>query len=268
MDAARWERVRTLFQDVFECEPEERVARLDAACGADADLRAAVDRLLHAHGSAGGFLEADRPADLPSLLPLGAREEADARPAPARIGPYRIVREIGRGGMGTVYLAERDEPGLHKVVAAKVVRPGMVSDFVLRRFHTERQILAALEHPGIARLYDGGTTEEGLPFFVMEYVDGENVLDFCDARRSSIDDRLRLFRRVCEAVQFAHRHLVVHRDLKPSNILVTAESRSCSTSASRSSWALSSPARRSRRRPWSGSSLRSTRAPSRSAASL
>jgi serine/threonine protein kinase len=141
---------------------------------------------------------------------------------PSRIGPYRVLRELGRGGMGTVYLAERDEPGLRKTVAVKVVSPGMASTFVLRRFRTERQILAALEHPGIARLYDGGTTDDGLPYFVMEYVDGEDLLTYCDARNLPIAMRLRLFLRVCEAVQYAHQSLVVHRDLKPSNILVTA----------------------------------------------
>ena len=125
--------------------------------------------------------------------------------------------------MGTVYRAERDEPGLRKTVALKLVRAGMDSAFVLRRFQNEREILSSLEHPGIARLYDGGTTDDGLPYFVMEYVDGTTLLTYCDERRQSIADRLRLFRRVCNAVQSAHQKFVVHRDLKPSNILVTAE---------------------------------------------
>ena len=144
-----------------------------------------------------------------------------AAAAPARIGDYRIVRELGQGGMGTVYLAERDEPGFRRTVAIKVVRPGMETGFVLRRFQTERQILASLENPGIARLYDGGTTEEGLPYFVMEFVEGTDLLTWCDERKLPVPERLRLFRRVCDAVQFAHQNLVVHRDLKPTNILVT-----------------------------------------------
>ena len=142
---------------------------------------------------------------------------------PGRIGPYRVLRELGRGGMGTVYLALPDAPAPGAVVALKVVRPGMDSAFVVRRFRTEQEILAALEHPGIGRLYGGGTTADGLPYFVMEYVEGQDLLAYCDARRLTLADRLRLFLRVCDAVQYAHQGLVVHRDLKPSNILVTAE---------------------------------------------
>jgi non-specific serine/threonine protein kinase/serine/threonine-protein kinase len=159
--------------------------------------------------------------------PTGPMEERDddsgSSSMPPRIGPYRVLKVLGRGGMGTVYLAERDEPGLRKTVAVKVVRHGMGTDFVLRRFRTERQILAALEHPGIARLYDGGSTDDGLPYFVMEYVAGEDLLAYCDERRLPVEPRLSLFVRVCEAVQYAHQALVVHRDLKPSNVLVTAE---------------------------------------------
>ena len=165
------------------------------------------------------------PADPDPTSPTEV-DDGSAAPAsahlPEGIGHYRVLRELGRGGMGTVYLAERDEPGLRKTVAVKVVSRGMDSAFVLRRFRTERQILAALEHPGIARLYDGGTTDEGLPYFVMEYVDGEDLLAYCESRHLPIRTRLQLFLRVCEAVQYAHQGLVVHRDLKPSNILVTA----------------------------------------------
>jgi tetratricopeptide (TPR) repeat protein/tRNA A-37 threonylcarbamoyl transferase component Bud32 len=169
----------------------------------------------------------DPPADpdpdptSPTEVDDGSAAQASAH-LPERIGHYRVLRELGRGGMGTVYLAERDEPGLRKTVAVKVVSRGMDSAFVLRRFRTERQILAGLEHPGIARLYDGGTTDEGLPYFVMEYVDGEDLVAYCEARKLPIRTRLRLFVLVCEAVQYAHQGLVVHRDLKPSNILVTA----------------------------------------------
>jgi non-specific serine/threonine protein kinase/serine/threonine-protein kinase len=222
MDAGGWARVKAVFQDAFERPPAEQSAFLDGACAGEPTLRAEVERLLHAHAVPGGVLDA-APA---------ARREATALPpgddptlpfTPARIGPYCVLRPLGRGGMGTVYLAERDEPGLRKTVALKVVRQGMDADFVRRRFRTERQILAALEHPGIARLYDGGSTDDGLPYFVMEYVPGEDLLGYCDERRLSIAARLQLFVGVCDAVQYAHQSLVVHRDLKPSNVLVTAE---------------------------------------------
>ncbi len=222
MDAARLEQVRVVFEDVSEREPAERAAHLDAVCGGDDELRGAVLTLLRAHDRAAGFLDPQRDPDLRALV-AEAFDEAEPAPLPSSIGPYRVVRELGRGGMGTVYLAERDDPGLRKTVAVKVVRPSVDPRFVLRRFRLERQILAGLEHPGIARLYDGGTTAEGLPYFVMEYVDGRNLLEYCDAHRLPIPERLSLFRRVCSAVQFAHQRLVVHCDLKPSNILVTAE---------------------------------------------
>src|SRR4051812_19358045 len=154
MDPSRWERAKAVFQEGFGGGPAGLPGFLDEACAGDIELRVEAERLLSAHVRAGGFLE------------------GDPTPLPPRIGPYRVLRELGRGGMGTVYLAERDEPGLRKTVAVKLVRPGMASDVVLRRFQTERQILSALEHPGIARLYDGGTTEAGLPYFVMEHVDG------------------------------------------------------------------------------------------------
>jgi serine/threonine protein kinase/WD40 repeat protein len=218
LEPARWERVKAIFQEAFEREPSHQGAVLDAACRGDAELREAVERLLRAHADVAG------PLDAPPAIDVDPMESDNGRAlplAPSRIGPYRIVRELGRGGMGTVYLAERDEPGLRKTVAVKVVRRGMDSAFVVSRFRTERQILAALEHPGIARLYDGGTTDDGLPYFVMEYVDGEDLLRYCDGRRLPIATRLQLFVRVCEAVQYAHQSLVVHRDLKPSNVLVT-----------------------------------------------
>ena len=150
----------------------------------------------------------------------GAGAEAAA---PERIGPWRIVRELGQGGMGTVYLGERSEGGFRQSAAVKLVRRGMDSDFILRRFHMEREILAGLDHPHIARLLDGGSTEAGVPYFAMEYVDGRHLLEDCAARGLDVRARIALFLEVCDAVAYAHRHLVVHRDLKPSNILVTPE---------------------------------------------
>jgi eukaryotic-like serine/threonine-protein kinase len=145
------------------------------------------------------------------------------RPADRRIGPYRILRELGHGGMGTVYLAVRADEQFHKRVALKVIRSGADSDEVVRHFKRERQILASLDHPNVARLLDGGTTDDGLPYFVMEYIEGEPFLGYCDSRNLPIPERLRLFQQIGSAVQYAHRNLVVHRDIKPGNILVAAD---------------------------------------------
>jgi serine/threonine protein kinase len=139
------------------------------------------------------------------------------------IGPYRILRKLGEGGMGAVYLAERDDAQYKKQVAVKLVKRGMASSLIVRRFRNERQILAALDHPNIGRLLDGGSTEDGLPYFVMEYIEGKPINEYADAQNLSTAARLKLFRKVCAAVHYAHQKLVVHRDIKPSNILVTAE---------------------------------------------
>src|SRR5512136_1589906 len=155
----------------------------------------------------------------------GEGTTVNSRSGPAverRIGAYRVLRELGHGGMGTVFLAARADDQYQKRVAVKVVR-GLNSAEVVRHFRRERQILAGLDHPNIARLFDGGTTDDYLPYFVMEYVEGEPIDRFCDQRKLSIQERLKLFRGVCAAVQYAHRNLVVHRDIKPHNILVTAE---------------------------------------------
>lgn len=152
----------------------------------------------------------------------GTREE-DLRVEGQRAGPYRMLREVGRGGSGTVFLAERDDQEFRKTVAIKLLRSGTESADILRRFRQERQILASLDHPFIAKLHDGGTTDAGLPYFVMEYVAGRPIDQECDRRRLSIRERLELFRKVCAAVHFAHQSLVVHRDLKPRNILLTED---------------------------------------------
>ena len=155
---------------------------------------------------------------LPTIPPAQIEDSAIGR----RIGAYRTVREIGRGGMGAVYLALRDDEAFQKQVAIKVIRRGMDMDFLIRRFRTERQILANLDHPNIARLLDGGTTDDGLPYVVMEYVEGQPIHRYCDERKLTVSERLKLFGQVCAAVAYAHDNRVVHRDIKPGNILVTA----------------------------------------------
>lgn len=144
-------------------------------------------------------------------------------PLPERIGGYRVVRELGRGGMGVVYLARKDDDRFQRTVAIKVVKRGMDTEDIVRRFETERQLLAAMDHPNIARLLDGGTTEDGRPYFVVEHIEGKPIDKYCDENRLSVGERLRLFLKVCSAVHYAHQNLVVHRDIKPGNILVTKE---------------------------------------------
>jgi serine/threonine protein kinase len=212
----RFQQIDALFAAALERPREERPAFLRLACADDDELRREVERLLTADESAEDFLA--RPLTVPLELIEG---EVGAEP-PARLGPYRLLREIGGGGMGSVYLAERDDAVYDRQVAVKVLRSGIGNAAGLQRFLAERQVLARLEHPGIARLYDGGTTPDGRPFLVMELVTGEPLDEYCDGKRLSIAARLRLFQRVCAAVQHAHDNRLVHRDLKPANILVTA----------------------------------------------
>ncbi len=200
---------------MLELPAERRAAALAAACGDDAELRAEVERLLEADGKATAFV-GDAAAGIERIA-------SSVIPESGHIGPYRIVREVGRGGMGTVFLGERDDAQFTMRAAIKLIKRGMDSEALLQRFRHERQILAGLEHPNIARLLDGGTSSEGLPYFVMEYVDGLPVNEYCRTHELSIDDRLQIFLQICAALTYAHQHLVVHRDIKPSNILVTAE---------------------------------------------
>lgn len=216
---ARWERVKELFEAAADLAPPERTGLLVRECGDDEELRREIESLLASDQEAKTFIE--QPAfELPrDLFPASPDEPLTGR----AIGPYRIIREIGRGGLGAVYLAARADDAYDKEVAIKLVRRGLDTEDILRRFRNERQILAQLDHPNIARLIDGGTTSDGLPYFVMEYVKGEPIAAYCEVRRLPVRDRLDLFRRVCAAVTYAHQNLVVHRDLKPSNILVTPE---------------------------------------------
>ena len=213
-DSGRWQRLDEIFAAAFKAEPGGRQQLLEELCDGDEQLRKEVEEILAAthNAAAQGFLEADVFAD-------GARLMAGNEIAPGtEIGSYRIVREIGRGGMGAVYLAERD--GFHQQVALKIIKRGMDTEAIVRRFVMERDVLASLNHPNIARLLDGGTTADGLPFIAMEYVEGEIITAYCDHKRLTIEERLLLFRKVCAAITYAHQNLVVHRDIKPSNILI------------------------------------------------
>lgn len=210
----RWRQVKEIFQTVVELPAEERPRYLSFACKGDSGLQAEVEAMLSADRQADRFLESS---------PFQSIPQTPSRALDRRIGPYRILRQIGHGGMGAVYLAERADGNFEQRVAIKIIRRGMDTVEMLRRFHIERQILASLDHPNIARLIDGGTTEDGLPYYAMEYVEGRSIDQYCADRALGITERLRLFRTVCAAVQYAHQHLVIHRDLKPSNILVTED---------------------------------------------
>lgn len=215
MTPNRWQQIMRLFNEALDLPEPERADFLAESCGEDEKLRQEVENLLQADAQA----EASQALSGPFEAGESLHELSDL-PTDERIGPYRLVRLLGRGGMGNVYLAERDD-AFQKQVALKLIRRGLDTNDLVVRFHYERQILASLEHPNIARLLDGGMTDDGRPYFVMEYVEGESIVDYCDRRRLTTKQRLALFRSVCRAVGYAHRMLVVHRDLKPSNILVT-----------------------------------------------
>ena len=209
--------VEALFEKALAFAPERRAAFLDTMAGQDPALYAEVVSLLEAHEDASRFF--DRLSDK-FVSPIFSHLD-EAPSTPGRAGPYRIERELGQGGMSTVYLARRDDGQFEQYVALKVVRSGLDEAVLLQRFRSEQQILASLNHPHVARLYDGGVMPNGRPYLVMEYVEGEPIDRYCDARTLSLKDRLHLFQTIVETVQYAHRNLVVHRDLKPSNILVT-----------------------------------------------
>lgn len=217
MTPERWRQIDELFRTVANRPPAEREAHLTRVCGDDADLRREVLDLL-AHEPPESFLH-----DPIKQAAISVTHEPDDELLGRRIGPYRLTRMVGRGGMGAVYEAVRDDDQFQQQVALKLIKRGMDTAFVRDRFLRERQILASLDHPHIARLFDGGATADGLPYFVMEFVDGEPITDYCQRHRLTLNQKLMLFRDVCSAVQHAHQKLVIHRDLKPSNILVTAD---------------------------------------------
>ena len=199
-----WPRVKEIVAEALERERDARGAYLDEACAQNVPLRLEVESLLAA------FDESDRLFDV---------DAADAPTHPGNVGPYRLIRELGVGGMGQVWLAEQTEP-VRRLIALKLIRAGMYDAAVVQRFQAERQSLAIMDHPAIAKVFDAGTTPVGQPYFAMEYVDGLPITDYCDQNRLSIRERLTLFVQVCEGVQHAHQKAIIHRDLKPSNILV------------------------------------------------
>lgn len=215
MDPERWRRIEEIFQEATELAPGVRGRYLREACR-DQTLLREVEKLIDSHERAGAFIEGT-----PSFENFISSESNVA--SGRRVGAYELIREIGQGGMGSVYLAARADDEFRKEVAIKLVIGGVDQESIVRRFRTERQILAALDHPNIARLLDGGTALGGSPYFVMEYIDGEPIVAYCDKRRLTIAARLKIFQAVCAAVHYAHQNLVVHRDIKPGNILVTAD---------------------------------------------
>ena len=230
MTPERWQQVKGIFDRAVERDPISRAGFVRDCCGNDEELRMEVETLLSSDaevgdGAAGSLLEK------PVMANAGGAG-AGAAVAPARnidpmigraIGPYRVIREIGRGGMGFVYLAQRADDQFRRQVALKIVNPALVDRHTMSRFENERQTLASLDHPNIIKLLDGGTTEDGMPWLVMDYMEGETIERYCETHRLGIPERLSLFRTVCGAVHYAHQNLVIHRDLKPGNILISPQ---------------------------------------------
>lgn len=219
MTPEKWERVKAVFHSALDLPESERASFIASECGDDAAMLVEVNSLFESH------VESEELFESPAFESISSLVEQKALPSRVgqSIGNYKIESEIGRGGMGAVYLASRADAEFDKKVAIKLIKRGFDTEEVIKRFRHERQILAALEHPNITRLLDGGSTEDGLPFLVMDYVDGRPLHRFADENGLSINKRLSMFLKICSAVSYAHQNLVIHRDLKPSNILVTAD---------------------------------------------
>ena len=219
MTPERWIEVKEIFNAALDLPATERLFFIEKSCADDDDLRVEVEALLASSEEAEGFIES------PALTRVSGLVTEEKTPAliGKQIGSYKIEREIGRGGMGAVFLARRADQEFDKKVAVKLIKRGFDTDEIINRFRHERQILAALEHPFITRLIDGGSTDDGLPYLVMDYVEGLPLSKFCASRRLSLGDRLDIFLKICSAVTYAHQNLIIHRDLKPSNILVTED---------------------------------------------
>src|SRR5215813_12880280 len=214
MDSNRWKKMQTLFHKAADLQPAEQRSFLERQSPEDPSLISEVLKMLEEDSRGGGLLDQ-------GVAPLadGVLEQNASGAVPVKeFGPYRILRVLGEGGMGIVYLAERGDLGLQ--VAIKILRDAWLSPALRDRFAIEQRTLAQLNHPSIARLYDASNSPDGSPFFVMEYVEGVPLVEYCQSHRLSLEQRLKLFRTVCEAVLYAHQHAVIHRDLKPSNILV------------------------------------------------
>ncbi|HSK45858.1 MAG TPA: serine/threonine-protein kinase, partial [Candidatus Binatia bacterium] len=204
----QWGRIKELFGAALELDPGQRTGFLRDACGADENLRTELESLLAAHDQ----------SDLLSSIPWQDHSPLDSQ-APKSIGPYQLIRKLGEGGMGQVWLAEQTTP-VQRQVALKLIRAGMFDDALLQRFQSERQSLAMMEHPAIAKVFEAGSTPDGQPYLVMEYVPGLPITEYCDEKKLTIRERLELFIKACEGIQHAHQKAIIHRDLKPPNILV------------------------------------------------
>ncbi len=216
---SRWQETKAIFERAVELDTDAREAFLRDACAGDAKLEAEVRRMLAADAPGDSFLDGGAQAA------LGATETAESpspEPLQESIGPYRLLEKPGEGGMGEVWLAEQRQP-VERKVALKIIKPGMDSAMVIARFSAERQALARMDHPAIARVYDAGATAAGRPYFVMEYIRGLPITTHCDRERLTTGERLGLLLEVCEGVQHAHQRGIIHRDLKPSNVVVTQE---------------------------------------------
>jgi non-specific serine/threonine protein kinase/serine/threonine-protein kinase len=215
MNTLRWERTKQILEEALHLAPERRPPYLASACGEDGGLRAEVESLIASYEAADSQFLATA---APEVLKITSSADRSEAPSLKVIGHYRLEEEIGRGGMGQVWRAEQTEP-VRRQVALKLIKVGMYDDEVLMRFQSERQSLAMMDHPAIAKVFDAGATPDGQPYFVMEYVPGVPITDYCDRKRLNIRDRLELFIKVCEGVQHAHQKAIIHRDLKPANIL-------------------------------------------------
>ena len=231
MSPERWQQIEEVFEAAIDLTPKEREDFLSLKCDGDDELRAEVLKLISNDESARDFIESPVWTDSSFLNSTAKRIISDSLDRQIgsedngdyigkQIGAYRIVSEIGRGGMGAVYRAERADGEFSQKVAIKLIKRGMDSDFIIRRFRHERQILASFEHPFIARLLDGGTTKDGIPYFVMEFIEGETLYNYCDKNVLDLRARLKMFQKICSALQYAHERQIVHRDIKPSNILI------------------------------------------------
>jgi eukaryotic-like serine/threonine-protein kinase len=226
MEMNRWQLVEQIYHSALEQEESQRAAFLERMCAGNPELRLEVESLLTYVKQTGKLMDKGALAVVAGALAADGRAGQDS-PAQDRmlgrtISQYRITGKVGSGGMGDVYRAVRADDAYERHVALKLISAGRQSAFFIKRFKTERQILASLDHPNVGRLFDGGTTEDGIPYLVMEYIEGQPISVYCDERRLSIADRLKLFVQVCSAVQYAHQHLIIHRDIKPDNVLVTS----------------------------------------------